>query len=189
MAEGTIGEVTLFAANFAPRNWAFCQGQILPINTNQALFSILGTTYGGDGRTSFGLPDYRGRVPLGLRQGSGLPNYNGGERGGVQTVTLNQTQIPAHSHAQGAGNLTATLRANAGVMMGDQTAPGASNVLASVPNTNMYSSSDGALVAIDGTSMTSTIGNAGSSQAHQNRQPLLGLNYIICLQGLFPSRN
>ncbi len=189
MAQGTIGEVALFASNFAPRNWALCQGQLLAINSNQALFSILGTTYGGDGRTTFGLPDYRGRVPLGLRQGPGLPNYAGGQRGGQQTVQLDQTQIPAHTHAQAAGNLTPTLRANAGATMGNRTGPGPANVLASVPNTNIYSSSDGALVAIDGTSMTSTLGNAGSNQAHENRQPLLGLNYIICLQGIFPSRN
>ena len=119
-----IAEIRLFAGNFAPRGWALCDGQLLQISSNSALFSILGTTYGGDGRTTFGLPDYRGRVPLGPRQGPGLPNYTGGQRGGLQTVQLNQTQIPAHSHAQSAGNLTPTLRANAGAMMGNQTAPG-----------------------------------------------------------------
>ena len=96
--EPTLGEVRMFAGNFAPRAWALCEGQLLAINSNQALFSILGTTYGGDGRTSFGLPDLRGRGPISPGTGPGLPSYREGQRGGATTNVLNVTQIPAHNH-------------------------------------------------------------------------------------------
>ncbi|KRS10186.1 hypothetical protein XM53_22310, partial [Roseovarius atlanticus] len=99
MADPFIGQIVLFGGNFAPRNWAFCDGQLVAISQNSALFSILGTTYGGDGRTTFGLPDLRGRVPIGPRQGPGLTFYREGQKGGAEDVTLTQAEMPSHSHA------------------------------------------------------------------------------------------
>src|SRR3954471_16909667 len=96
--DGTIGEIRLFAGNFAPRNWAFCNGQLMPIAQNTALFSILGTTFGGNGQTTFGLPDFRGRVSVGTGQGTGLTNHDLGEQSGTENVTLSTAQMPAHTH-------------------------------------------------------------------------------------------
>lgn len=188
MSEPFIGQVVLFAGNFAPRNWAFCDGQLLPINSNQSLFSILGTTYGGDGRTSFALPDLRGRVPVGTGQGSGLTNRTLGAKGGLEQVTLTEAEMAAHQHAEGASTLNSQLSAHAG-SQADSGTPGPANVLANIPMVNLYSSSDASLQAINGPTISSTIENTGNTQAHENRQPLLALNYIIALFGIFPSRN
>ena len=188
MSEPFIGQILLFAGNFAPRSWALCDGQLLPINSNQALFSILGTTYGGDGRTTFGLPDLRGRVPVGVGQGSGLSNRTLGVKGGEEHVTLTEAEMPAHQHTEGASTLTSELTAHAG-SQADSSTPGPTNVLANIPDVNLYSSSDVSLQAINGPTISSTIGNAGGTQGHENRQPLLALNYIIALVGIFPSRN
>jgi len=184
--EGMIGEIRLFAGNFAPRAWAFCEGQLLPINQNQALFSILGTIYGGDGRTTFALPDLRGRVALGPGHGPGLSDYRLGARGGVENVTLNATQIPSHNH-------TATPQL--------QFAQPASTAPANTPSpgpaanpgtTQMPAYSNGpattTLAAGDVTGDVQ-IGNTGGGLSHENRQPFLAVNYIICLQGVFPSRS
>ena len=188
MSEPFIGQIILFAGNFAPRSWAYCDGQLLAISSNQSLFAILGTIYGGDGRTSFALPDLRGRVPVGFGPGSGLTNRNLGAKGGSQQVTLTEAEMPAHQHAEGASTLVSQLRARAGTQA-DEDTPGPGNVLANIPMVNLYSSSDASLQAINGPTITSTVVNAGNSQGHENRQPLLALHYIIALTGLFPSRN
>ena len=162
--EPFIGEVLLVSFNFPPKGWAFCNGQLLPINSNQALFSLLGTTYGGDGRTTFALPDLRGRVPMHVG-GSHLL----GERTGTETVTLTPAQMPAHAHAANIVNSNA----NAGPA-GNFLA--AANALYQPPPT-------------DTTLAPNTISDDGGGQAHENRQPYLALSFIIALQGIFPSRN
>ena len=167
MSEPFIGSVILFAGNFAPRGWAFCNGQILSIAQNTALFSLLGTTYGGNGQTTFALPDLRGRVPLHFGQGPGLSSYALGQSAGTESVTLNLNQMPAHTHSQPATNAGQnTNRPNAAV-------PARGGVYAA--------STDGS--ALDPTT------SAGGSQPHTNIQPYLALNYIIALEGIYPSRN
>ena len=151
---------------FAPKGWGLCNGQLLPINQNQALFSLLGTTFGGDGRVNFALPDLRGRVPIHVGSGHTL-----GESGGAQAVTLSQSQMPQHTHAVMASSST-----------GNQVDP-AGKVLASPLNLS-YRAAD-ALTTL----LPSTIANTGGSQAHQNMQPYLTLNFCIALQGIFPSPN
>lgn len=167
-----LGEVQWFAGNFAPRGWAFCDGQLLSIAQNSALFSILGTTYGGDGRVTFGLPDVRGRLVLHQGTGPGLTNRRLGVKSGVETVTLNQNQIPNHTH---------TLRASNGA--GTAINP-SGNVLASPRRARLYEDDDA------NTDMhASAISPAGGGQSHTNIQPFNTLNCIIALQGTFPSRN
>ncbi|MEM1056948.1 MAG: tail fiber protein [Bacteroidota bacterium] len=165
-----IGSVGMFAGNFAPRGWAFCHGQLLPISSNSALFSILGTTYGGDGRSTFALPDLRGRVPIQQGSGPGLANYSLGAKGGQETVTLNQAQIPAHTH-----NLSneADLVPRAGFATVGNSGP--TYIVAS------HTSGDAAF--------TESTTSAGGGQAHENRQPYLALNFIIATQGTYPSRS
>jgi microcystin-dependent protein len=170
-----IGMILLFGGNFAPVNFAFCNGQLLPINSNQALFSILGTTYGGNGQTTFGLPDLRGRVPIGAGQGTGLSNYVLGEFAGTESATLLVTNMPAHTHA----------------LMGDNTAgghefPGPNHVLGSSTSaTNgIYSTN-----VPNATMNPKSIGLTGGNVPFSIQQPYLTLNYIIATQGIFPSRN
>jgi len=174
MSEPFIGEIILFAGNFAPRGWALCQGQLLSIAQNTALFSILGTTYGGDGVTTFALPDLRGRVPVGQGQGPGLSNYVLGEQSGSENVTLIITEIPAHNHMVNCVNGD-----------GDKQTP-VSNLLANDGSgaANPYSS-----LSPSGQMNPLAIQPAGGSQPHNNLQPYLGLNYIIAMEGIFPSRN
>lgn len=172
--EGTIGEIRMFAGNFAPRSWAFCQGQILSIAQNTALFSILGTTYGGNGQTTFALPDLRGRVPVGVGQGPGLSSYVLGEMGGVESLTLVAGNLPAHVHSIGANTGPATAGTPAG------------NVMATVQDANrnginLYATSANAAMA--------STGVTGSSAPIPVLQPFLSLNYVICVEGIFPSRN
>jgi len=177
--EGTIAEIRLFAGNFAPRNWAFCQGQLMSIAQNTALFSILGTTYGGNGQTTFALPDFRGRVAVGTGQGPGLPSITLGEVSGEPTHTLISTEMPAHVHqvrASTAGQATSANPTNN--VLGIGKVPSSSETI------NMYSA-PGATVNLDPSGMTAV----GGSQPHNNMQPYLGMNYIICLFGIFPSRN
>ncbi len=161
MYEGTLGEIRLFAGTFAPRGWEFCHGQLISISSNTALFSLLGTTYGGDGMRTFALPDLRGRVPVGVRQGPGLTNRVLGESGGSESHTLIATELPSHSHT-----LT--------------TAGGVGGV-----------SDSGKTVAAG--SAEGTVGKVatsieGSSRPHNNMPPYLGLNYVICMEGYYPSR-
>ncbi len=171
-----LGEIMAFGGNFAPRGWAKLDGQLLAISSNSALFSILGTTYGGDGRTTFALPDLRGRTPIGPRRGPGLTNRTLGQKLGQETVTLTQTTMASHNHP-----LIATTDAATTMMP-------ANNLPASPPGllgTRIYA--DGPPNATMNTDAIDapTDGN----QPHINMQPFLGLNYIIALQGIFPSRN
>ena len=175
-----LGEIMAFGGNFAPRNWAMLDGHLLPINQNQSLFSILGTTYGGDGRTSFALPDLRGRVAIGPRQGPGLSNRNLGQKGGTQNQTVSLTEMPPHSHT-----VNASTNMPAGIMQGTNPT---NRVFGQPPSAEIYSTVDSGSPAEVAMSATA-IGNAGQNQAHENQQPSLALNYIICLNGLFPSRN
>lgn len=182
--EGTIGEIRMFAGNFAPRAWAFCQNQILSIAQNTALFSILGTTYGGNGQTTFALPDFRGRVAVGTGQGPGLPNINLGELAGTPTATLNITNMPAHNHAL-TGSVTMQANNDATGLTDDAT--GARTGLPTTPN--IYTLATDALVPMAPAQSTLQIGVNGGSQPFSIMPPYLGMNYIICLQGIFPSRD
>lgn len=195
--EGFIGEIRMFAGNFAPRTWAYCDGQLLSIAQNQALFSILGTTYGGDGRTTFALPDLRGRTPIGPRRGPGQPDYRLGQKGGASLTTLTIAQMPSHNHLT--QNATAAdqhilLSKDSGV----RSIPEANDVpaqakwgqgLGATP-VNAYGP---ATNTVNGQTISGNAGltvlNNGGSQSHNNMQPYISVNYIICTQGVFPSRN
>lgn len=189
--EGTIGEIRMFAGNFAPRNWAFCAGQIMSIAQNTALFSILGTTYGGNGQTTFGLPDLRSRVPIGVGQGPGLSNISLGEVSGTETVTLLTTQMPAHTHTATA-TITGTVAPGCVDNNGNSDSCGGNRPAIPPAGSQIYSNAaaDGAMASspINATA-TITIGIAGNSQPVPIRNPYLGMNYIVCLFGIFPSRN
>ena len=173
MSEPFIAEIRIFAGNFAPRSWAFCNGQLLPIAQNTALFSIIGTTYGGDGRTTTALPDLQGRSPMHAGRGPGLTDRRLGQKTGVETVTLNDTQIPTHTHtARGSENTAA----------------------ASAPGNNYVARGGGRGVSSYLDSDTSVgvskqLLQTGGGQAHNNMQPFLAIYFIIALQGLFPSRS
>ena len=175
MAEPFIAEVRIFAFNFAPRGWAFCDGQLLPIAQNTALFALIGTLYGGDGRTTFGLPNLKGRAALHPGNGPGLSPYNLAQRGGVEKVTLSTSQIDSHTH---------TLRCVEEI--GEQ---------GSLTNTVSISrSSGGQLFQTDARAnlvnmLAASLPDAGGSQAHNNLEPILTLNFCIALQGIFPSRS
>ena len=170
--EPFIGMIVMFGGNFAPRGWALCDGQLLPIAQNAALFSILGTTYGGDGRTTFGLPDLRGRVPMHPGNGPGLSSRRLGERGGAENVQLNVNQMPSHNH---------------GVQQNCSSEKG----LSTRPEGNYPAVTAGASYAesFDGQMGTDVVGNNGGGQGHANVQPFQCVNYIIALQGTFPSRS
>jgi microcystin-dependent protein len=176
--EGYIAEVRLFAGNFAPRGWAFCQGQILSIAQNTALFSLLGTTFGGNGQTTFALPDLRGRVAVGPGQGPGLPAVNLGQMAGAPTHTLIITEMPAHNHTT-----QVTTRAAQGA---GSTSP-VNNFWAENTELEIYGTT--AAAAMNPGAVQVAVGVAGGSQPHNNMQPYLGLNYIICMEGIYPSRN
>lgn len=188
-AEPFLAEISIFAGNFAPRGYAFCAGQILPIAQNTALFSLLGTTYGGNGQTTFALPDLRGRVPLGVGQGPGLPVYDLGEVSGSPNVTLLITQMPSHSHGlQG----TATVTHPSSSAAGDNDSPNGRIPAVSPGGDEQWTSAASA----NGTTAAGTVNLgavtttlAGGGQPHDNMQPYLGLNFVIALEGIFPSRN
>lgn len=183
-AEPLLASVCIFAGNFAPRGFAFTHGQLLAISQNTALFSLLGTTYGGDGRVTFGLPDTRGRVVMGAGHGPGLSNYILGQRGGTETVTMTTAQMPSHNHSA-----TTAVTAHA-VSSAGSTANPDSNSWAATGRDRDYSANAPDVDMAPGVmTATTTVGNTGGSQAHENRMPYLVLNYIIALQGLYPSRN
>jgi len=168
MAEPYIGQLLCVGFNFAPIGWAFCQGQLMSIAENNALFALLGTTYGGDGITTFGLPDLRGRIPAGFGQGPGLSNYTQGEIGGKESVTLTIAQMPQHNH--GVSCSSADPQDTSPV----NTVPAAGGSYSPTANSKMNQL---------------MIRPAGNDQPHENRQPYLVLNWIIALEGIFPSRS
>lgn len=181
--EPFIAQIMMFAGNFAPRGWAKCEGQLLPIASYTALFSLIGTTYGGDGRTTFGLPDLRGRVPVSPGHGPGLSDYRQGPGGGHEQVYLNTTNLPAHSHA-GTGTVKATFTPPAGG--GNTNSPNGSN-FSGVSGTNVYS--NGATnVSMAADNVNVTIGNTGGNIPFSVVQPWCSVQFIIALQGIFPSR-
>lgn len=175
--EGTMAVVTQWAAPFAPRNWAFCNGQLLAISTNSALFSLLGTTYGGNGQTTFALPDLRGRSAVGA--GLGLSQYYLGEVGGSVSVTLMGSNIPPHTHS---GNVNIALNANN--TDGSTGEPGGNNPGALA---NGYSTTSD--VTMTAPSYSGIVGIAGSSVPYSNLAPFTVVNFIICQYGIYPSRN
>jgi microcystin-dependent protein len=164
----------MFAGNFAPRAWAFCDGQLLAVSQNDALFSLLGTVYGGDGRTTFGLPDLRGRVPVHAGTGPGLSARRLGERGGTERVTLTVNELPGHGHE---------LRAVAAA--GAQATPSGAHIANSAGGSPFVSPAQSSTVAMNANVVQST----GGSQAHNNMMPSLCVNYIIALFGIYPSRS
>jgi microcystin-dependent protein len=170
MAEPFIATIVAFGGNFAPRGWAFCNGQILAISQNTALFSILGTTYGGNGQTTFALPDLRGRVPVHQGQGPGLSSYSLGQAAGAESTTLTLNQIPQHGHPVGASS-------------SDAASKNPSGRFPAVTETPVYGDSSNASMN------AAMVGQAGASQPHDNIQPYLALSFIIALEGIFPSRN
>jgi microcystin-dependent protein len=173
MSAPFLGEIRLFAGNFAPRGFAFCAGQLLPIAANTALFALLGTTYGGDGVQTFALPDLRGRAPLHQGHGPGLSTYVIGQQFGVENVTLTTQQLPAHTHQAMATNNSGT-----------QSAPGGGIwATDSSGATAEYDAPTGAAMAAQ------AIGATGDNVPHPNLQPFLAISYIIALEGIFPARN
>jgi microcystin-dependent protein len=181
-----LGQVEIFSFNFPPRGWATCSGQLLPINQNQALFSLLGTTYGGDGMTNFALPDLKGRVAIGQGQGPGLTNRSLGEKLGEESHTLTANEMAAHNHSLNADSTTAATS--------NTNAPSTSVVLGNTVGTISGSANPFALTLYvsgtpNGTLDSHSIGATGGSQAHENRMPLLALNFCIALQGIFPTQN
>ncbi|MEM9733399.1 MAG: tail fiber protein [Pseudomonadota bacterium] len=179
MSEPFIAEIRIFGGSYAPRGWAFCDGQLLPIATNTALFSLIGTIYGGDGRTTFALPNMQGRIPLGAGRGTGLSERQLSERGGAEETALTLSQIPSHNHAVLAD-------ANPGSFSGGgaDTADPNNHFLAATTSTGpFYGDGSTNRVAMAPTSAT------GGAAPHNNDQPFLVLNYIIALEGLYPTPN
>jgi microcystin-dependent protein len=172
MADPFVAEIRIFGFNFAPKGWAFCDGQLLPISQNTALFSLLGTTYGGDGKSTFALPDLQGRAPMQPGQGPALSNYDLGQTGGVENVTLLASEIPAHSHSAQADTVTA-----------DQNIPSSTQVLSRSLGGRAYGPASN-LTAMAAESLAV----AGASVAHNNMQPYLTLNFCIAMQGVYPPR-
>lgn len=201
--EGYLGEIRAFAGNFEPGGWQFCKGQTLSISTSTALYSIIGNVYGGDGQTTFKLPDLQSRIPVGTGNGPGLPAYDLGEAWGHEQVTLTNSQMAAHSHAAivTGGDGTATFDAT---LYGVNDAGGIDNPVGNIlgadnsGSTSYASGSSLTTVAMNAGSVvvndlhgplpTITVGISGSSQPHPNIQPVLALNYIICVEGYYPSR-
>lgn len=177
--DGTVGEIRLFAATFAPKNWSYCNGSLIAIRSNTALFSILGTVYGGDGTTTFGLPNLAGRVALGVGQGPGLSYYTAGEMSGANSVNLTIAEIPPHTHAS-----SGTVLVPAYSDEGDTNVP-TGNVLSA--KSTMFSTGDGD-TALKPVPFIVTTGVVGNGQPLSLNQPSLGMNYIICMFGTFPQR-
>jgi microcystin-dependent protein len=167
-----IGEIALVPFNFPPKGWAFCNGQLLPINQNQALFALIGTYYGGDGITTFALPDLRGRSPVHQGQGPGLSSYVIGQTGGLENVTLGIPQIPAHTHQATGSSANGTSDSPVGAVPARD--PAGTPRYAAAPNASLAAAA---------------IATVGGGQPHENRAPYLTMNYVIALQGVFPSQN
>lgn len=203
--DSMLGTMCVFAGNFAPRSYALAQGQLLPISQNTALFSILGTTYGGDGRTTFALPDTRGRSVIGAGRGAGLSDYRLGTRGGAETHVLNLSQIPSHNHSAtttivndvtvggvadlNAVNARSSSNSPSGAALGQS--PNRQNIYSSTaPSVPMHA--DSIALNLTGTvnsAATTTVNNNGGNQSFNIRAPYIAINWIIALQGIFPSRS
>lgn len=184
MATPFIGEMVGFGGNFAPRNWATCQGQILSIAQNTALFSILGTTYGGNGQTTFALPDLQGRAPIGFGQGPGLQNYTLGQVGGTENTTLTTSNLPSHTHT-GTLNATTAKATSQVAAAGSLLAKSVDTAGTATPEIYVPTGTAGTQVALGGL----TIGNTGNNIPFSIRGPYLTITWLIALQGIFPSRN
>lgn len=167
-----LGEIQLVSFNFAPKGWAFCNGQILPINQNQALFALLGTSYGGNGQTTFALPDLRNRTIVGAGSGAGLTSYTNGQTVGAASITLAPGEMPAHTHPFNVSSATATLASPVGAHL----------AVAAAAAGTPYDAGGGG-------TMPGAVSATGGGGAHENRQPFLVMNYIIALQGIFPSHS
>jgi microcystin-dependent protein len=172
MSEPFVGEVRMFAGNFAPRGWAFCDGQLLSVSQNDALFSLLGTIYGGDGRTTFGLPDLRGRLPIHAGHGPGLSERRLGAKGGAEKVTLTVNQMPSHGHHMRGSNQNSLF------------APGEGRVVGTQTQINLFAGADP-----DSNMSSSAIANTGGSRSHTNLMPFMCIHFIIALFGIYPSRH
>lgn len=179
--EGTMSEIRLFAGNFAPKYWAFCQGQTLAINTNQALFALLGTIYGGDGRTTFMLPNFAGRMPMGTGTAAGINSFQLGQLSGQPTITCTMANMPMHTHVPVGENVSIKAFSEGG-----DTGSPTNNTLASVQGLYSTQEADSTLKPIPNAFNLSVV---GQTQPINNQQPYLGMNYIICTMGIFPSRN
>jgi microcystin-dependent protein len=173
-----IAQVCLFGGNFAPSSWMFCAGQLVSIAENSALFSLIGTTYGGDGQVTFGLPDFRGRIPVGAGQGPGLSPIVIGQQEGTQSITITQNQMPAHTHVAAAAVGASSQAGNTG---------NPANAVVSGAPAAFYTSASQANGSFTGT--VATIQPAGNSQPISNMMPYTGINFIIALEGIFPARN
>jgi microcystin-dependent protein len=195
-----LGSMCAFAGNFAPRGYTLAHGQILSISQYTALFSILGTTYGGDGRSTFGLPDTRGRAVIGWGNGPGLSNYQLGERGGSESVILSETQLPSHSHLastlmSGDIEIDGVINLHAFSDKSNTRSPVGSSLAESKYSTeapNIMMSTDSvsfSLVAANNLTASTTVSSAGGGQSHENRMPYIAVSWVIALQGIFPSRN
>lgn len=171
MSEPFTAEIRIFAGNFAPRGWAFCNGQLLPVSQNTALFSLIGTTYGGDGRSTTALPNLQGRAPMHPGRGPGLTSRRLGQRGGVEMVTLSEAQMPNHDHTMFASPNENTVNTPVGNTWGSSEF---GDAWRDAPNVDMN---------------PDLLANTGGSQAHNNMQPFLAMNFIIALVGLYPSRS
>ena len=179
--EPFLGQIQLFGFNFAPRGWAMCNGQLLSISQNTALFSLLGTTYGGDGRTTFGLPDLRGRVPLGMGHGPGLSDHRQGSQGGAETTSIGVQNMPNHNHGLSQAKVTIPV---SGDDASQDEAEG--HFLA---NGQFYHNAADAVYGTGPISVTGSSDPAGGGQPTNNMQPFIAMNYCIALMGIFPSRN
>jgi microcystin-dependent protein len=173
VADPFVAEIRIFPFNFAPKGWAFCNGQLLPISQNTALFSLLGTTYGGDGKSTFALPDMQGNAPMHPGQGPGLSLHDLGETGGSETVTLLESEMPAHGHSVSGAVAPSTLNA-----------PSNARGLARSVGGTVYQTSNAGLVQMSPQALTPS----GGDLPHNNLQPYLTLNFCIALQGVFPPR-
>lgn len=184
--EGTLAEIRMFAGNFAPRGWLFCQGQLLSIAQWTAVFALVGTTYGGNGQTTFGVPDFRGRIGISPGQGPGLPSVDLGEIAGTPTVTLGLNNLPLHTHGTSLNASTVTAASqspSAGAVLGVTR----DNVGSALPL--IYAPSGSATAVALGSGSLAALGSTGGSQPFSTIQAYLGMNFIFCVEGIFPSRN
>ena len=180
--EGTMAVVTPWAGNFAPANWMFCQGQSISIAENNALYALIGTTYGGDGQTTFNLPDLQGRIAIGAGQGPGLSNYVLGQKGGTEQTTITTPQMANHTHSF-------VVNCQVPVNADSNGAKQPGNAYPATSGTNIYNTQPGAGQFSGAMNISAQIGVFGNGMPFNNLQPMLCVNYIICVEGIFPSRN